>query len=245
VATGVSPPFFTHETLAFFRDLAAHNERAWFEAQRPRFEREVREPCLAFIRALAGPLAEISPHYRAEAKKVGGSLFRIQRDTRFAKDKTPYKTHAGLRFAHAATRPTARGEGGNAAPGALDAPVFYLHLAPGGSFLGGGIWHPQPATLRRIRQYLVNNPRSWTAAIQAQPFVRHFRLEGERLSRPPQGFDPAHPLIETLKFKDFVASAPLSDADLVAPGLLETVVAQYRALAPLMDWLCGALDLDF
>jgi uncharacterized protein (TIGR02453 family) len=241
----MSAAYFTPATLAFFRELAAHNDRAWFEAHRATYEREVREPCLAFIRDLAAPLAEISPQYRAEAKKVGGSLFRIQRDTRFAKDKTPYKTHAGLRFAHAATRPTARGDSGNAAPGALDAPVFYLHLAPGSSFLGGGIWHPQPANLRRIRHYLVNNPRSWEAATRAPAFRKVFQLDGERLSRPPQGFDPAHPLIEDLKFKDLVASAALDDAMILSPRLLETVIAHYRQLAPLMDWLCGALDLDF
>lgn len=241
----MSPPFFTTGTLAFFRELAEHNERAWFEAQRARYEREVREPCLALIRALAAPLAEISPHFRVEPKKVGGSLFRIQRDTRFATDKTPYKTHAGLRFAHVATRPTARGQSGNAALGALDAPVFYLHIAPGSSFLGGGIWHPQPAALRRIRQFLVDNPRSWQAAVSAEAFRQRFRLDGERLSRPPQGFDPAHPLIEDLKFKDFVASAPLNDEAVIGSGLLETVLAHYRELAALMDWLCGALDLEF
>lgn len=237
--------YFTPETLNFLSQLAQNNDRAWFEAHRTEYEACVRGPCLAFIHDLAAPLAAISPQYLAVARKVGGSLFRIQRDTRFAANKAPYKKHAGLRFAHRATVASARGTAGNAAPGALDAPVFYLHLEPGKSFLGGGVWHPQSTVLRAIRQYLVNNPKSWQACISTPAFRAVFSLDGDRLQRPPQGFDSAHPLIEDLKFKDFVASSPLRDDDILSPQLLALVVARYRQLAPLMDWLCGALDLDF
>ncbi len=239
-------PYFTEDTLRFFRQLSQHNDKAWFDAHREAYERDVRSPCLRFISDIAAPLSALSSSFVASPKKVGGSLFRIHRDTRFSKDKTPYKTHAGMSFFHAATRGAARADaGGNAAPGRLDAPVFYFHLSPGESFIGGGIWHPQPETLRRIRAYLVNNPASWQQATQGTAFRRHFALGGDSLSRPPRGFDPAHPLIEDLKRKDFVASMSLDDATLLKADLPQQVVKHYQVLAPMMDWLCGALDLDF
>jgi uncharacterized protein (TIGR02453 family) len=239
-------PYFTSNTLRFFSQLTRHNDKAWFEANREAYERDVREPCLRFIADMVGPLATISPAFVASPKKVGGSLFRIHRDTRFSKDKTPYKTHAGMTFFHGATRAAARADaGGSAAPGRLDAPLFYFHLTPGDSFIGGGIWHPQAETLRRIRAYIVNNPASWKQATQSAAFRRQFALTGDSLSRPPKGFDPAHPLIEDLKRKDFVAGTAVSDEDLLRPDLPKLIVSRYRVLAPMIDWLCGALDLDF
>lgn len=239
-------PYFTPATLRFLKQLAAHNNKDWFNAHRDDYEAAVREPCLRFIADLAAPLATLSPEMVASPKKVGGSLFRIHRDTRFSGDKTPYKTHAGMSFFHAATKATARADaGGNAAPGRLDAPVFYFHLTPGDSFLGGGIWHPQSETLRRIRAYLVNNPASWQQATRSAGFRRHFTLGGDSLVRPPQGFDPEHPLIEDLKRKDFVASAAVSDDDLLRPDLPRWVITRYRQVSPMLDWLCGALDLPY
>jgi uncharacterized protein (TIGR02453 family) len=140
-------PYFTPDTFRFLRALARHNEREWFEANRERYERAVREPCLRLIADLQQPLAAISPVLVANPKKVGGSLFRIHRDVRFAADKRPYKTHAGLWFYHAATKATPRAGEGTVDRGQLDAPGLYLHVEPGGCFTGGGLWHPQPATL--------------------------------------------------------------------------------------------------
>lgn len=238
-------PHFTPATFKFLRDLARNNRKEWFAEHKPRYERDVRGPCLAFIRDLATPLSRISPQMVASDKPVGGSLFRIHRDTRFSKDKSPYKQHAGLTFFHAATKSAARGSAANAAFGRLDAPVFYLHLQPGESFIGGGVWHPQPDSLKRIRAYLLNNPTSWTRATRSPAFLKHYALGGDTLSRPPQGFDPAHPLIEDLKRKDFIASRALKDSDVCADDFAQRVVADFRALSPLMDWLCGALDLEY
>lgn len=236
---------FTPETFRFLRDLKRNNRRDWFERHKPRYEETVRQPCLRFIADLAEPLRVISPHYVASAKPVGGSLFRIHRDTRFSNDKSPYKTHAGMSFYHEATRATPRGDGGNAAMGRLDAPVFYLHLEPGACFIGGGLWHPQPETIKRVREYLVANPASWKQATRSARFRKHYELEGAALSRPPQGYDPQHELIEDLKRKDFVCTAALSEEQLCAPGAMKTVLEHYRLASPMIDWLCGALDLDY
>lgn len=235
------PAHFTPATFKFLRDLRRNNNREWFLKNKARYEDAVRQPCLRFIAELDAPLKKISAEYVASPKPVGGSLFRIHRDTRFSKDKTPYKTHAGMSFYHQATRATARSE----TMGRLDAPVFYLGIEPGGSFIGAGLWHPQPDTVKRVRNYMVNNPASWKKATRSAAFAKAFSMDGESLSRPPQGYDPQHELIEDLKRRDFVCGAALTDAQLCAPDAMKLVLKHYALAAPMMDWLCGALDLDF
>lgn len=238
-------PYFSDDTFKFLRALAKNNSREWFQANKDRYETQVRGPCLRLIGDLAEPLHAISPQITAIAKPVGGSLFRIHRDTRFSGDKRPYKTHAGMYFSHVAAKSAARGEAGNAAFGRLDAPGFYLHVEPGGCFIGGGIWHPQPPTVKRVRDYMVSNPASWKKATRDPRFLKMFALGGDTLSRPPRGYDPEHELIEDLKRKDFVASAQLDDAELLRPDLVKLLSARYRLMTPMIDWLCGALDLEF
>ena len=235
------PAHFTPATFKFLRDLKRNNNREWFLKHKPRYEAEVRQPCLHFIAELDAPLKKISAEYVASPKPVGGSLFRIHRDTRFSKDKTPYKTHAGMSFYHQATRATARSE----TMGRLDAPVFYLGVEPGASFIGAGLWHPQPDTVKRVRNYMLNNPASWKKATRSAAFRKAFSMDGESLSRPPQGYDPQHELIEDLKRKDFVCGASLTDAQLCESDAMKLVVKHYAQAAPMVDWLCGALDLDF
>ncbi len=238
-------PYFSADLFTFLRALARHNSREWFQANKPRYESQVRAPCLRLIADMATPLQALSPQLTAVARPVGGSLFRIHRDTRFSADKRPYKTHAGIYFAHAAARASARGDAGSAAMGRLDAPGLYLHIEPGACFIGGGIWHPQPPTLKRIRDYMLSNPVSWKQATRAPAFVKVFTLGGEALARPPRGYDPAHELIDDLRRKDFIASAPLAEADLLRPDLVAHLSGHYARLVPLLDWLCGALDLEF
>ncbi len=238
-------PYFTSASFKFLRELKRNNNREWFEKNKPRYESDLKQPCLRFIADLAAPLQNISAQYIANPKPVGGSLFRIYRDTRFSADKTPYKTHAGMTFYHQATRDAARGDAGNAGFGRLDAPVFYLGIEPGGCFIGAGLWHPQPDTVKRVRNYMVNNPASWKKITRDAKFRKVFTMDGEALSRPPLGYDPQHELIEDLKRKDFVCGAKLDDAQLCAPDAQKTVLAHFRQAAPLLDWLCGALDLEF
>jgi len=237
---GLSPGLFQ-----FLTELERNNNRAWFEAHRQRYEEQVREPCLRLIAAVAEPLRGISTQLVASPKRVGGSLFRIHRDVRFSGDKSPYKTHVGITFYHAATKATPRAQASGELLGRLDAPVLYLHLQPGQSFVGGGIWHPQPETLARVRRFMLNSPRGWKQATRPPGLPKNWALSGDTLSRPPKGFDPKHELIEDLKRKDFIATAPLTDQEILAPGLERRLLAHYRKVAPLCDWLCDALDLEF
>jgi len=228
----MSKTYFSKATFTFLRALARNNNRAWFKAHAQAHERDVRDPFLALIADLQAPLAKISPHLRADPRKTGGSLFRIHRDTRFANDKTPYKTWAGARFFHARRRE-------------IESPSFYLHIQPGDCFAGGGIWHPEPATLKRIRDFLVDNPATWKRATQSKAFRGRFEFWGETLTRPPRGFDPQHELIGDLKRKNFAAGEALSDAIALSGELLPRIVGTFKQLAPMIDYLCASLELEF
>lgn len=238
-------PYFTDDTFKFLRQLARHNNRDWFLDNKQRYQASVRGPALRLIADLADPFKDISAQLTAVAKPVGGSLFRIHRDTRFAGDKSPYKTHIGMYFSHAAATKAARNDASGGAPGRLDAPGLYLHVEPGRCFLGGGIWHPQSETTKRIRDYMVSNPASWKKATRDPTFRKVFELDGDALVRPPKGYDPAHELIDDLKRKDFIASTSMDDAILLRPDLVKQLMNRYVRMGPMLDWLCGALDLDF
>jgi len=224
--------YFSPPTFRFLRALARNNNRTWFKAHQHEYERDVRDPFLMLIADLQAPLSKISPHLRADPRKSGGSLFRIYRDTRFASDKTPYKAWAGARFFHERRRE-------------IESPSFYLHIAPGDCFAGGGIWHPEPQTLKRIRDFLVDNPAAWKRATQGKAFRERLEFWGESLSRPPRGYDAQHELIADLKRKNFAAGEALSAALACSRELLPTVVATFKRLAPMIDYLCAALDLEF
>ena len=194
----------------FLRDLRENNDREWFAANKGRYLAEVRDPMLDFIGAFAAPLAEISPHFVADPRPNGGSLFRIYRDTRFSRDKTPYKTNAGAHFRHAAGKDA-------------HAPGFYLHLEPGMCFAGCGVWRPDGPTVTKIREAIDGERDAWTRVTTARDFTETFELEGDSLKRPPRGYEADHPLVEDLKRKDFVAAMSFSEAEVVEvdfPGLV-------------------------
>ena len=224
--------YFTPASFKLMREFARNNNREWFTANKARWEAVVRDPFLHLIGDLAAPLAKISKHYRADPRPHNGSMFRIYRDTRFSGDKTPYKTWLGARLAHERSKQ-------------VPAPSFYMHVQPGDSFVGGGLWHPESATVKRIRDFLVDNPATWKKAVQAKRFREHFELGGESLTRPPRGYDPAHELIEDIKRKDFVATRYFSDAEAMSPQLPKIVIDGCKGIAPMIDYLCAALDLEF
>ncbi len=224
--------YFTPATFKFLRALKKDNTRVWFDAHKDEYEQSVRIPFQTLIADLAEPLARISAHFVADPRRQGGSLFRQHRDTRFSKDKTPYKTWAGARLFHQRAKQ-------------VPAPSFYLHVADGDSFVGGGIWHPEPDTLRKLRSFLEENPAAWTAATKSKSFRSRYEFWGESLTRPPRGIDPAHPLIEDLKRKNLAAGTALSAEDVTGDRLQEIVIAHCKALAPMLDYLCAALDLEF
>lgn len=223
---------FSPALFRFLEDLAENNEKAWFDANRGRYERDVREPAIRFILDFGPRLKEISPHFRADPRKQGGSLFRIHRNRRFQPDAPPYKTHTGIQFRHDAGRDA-------------HAPGFYLHLEPGASFVGVGTWRPDRATLRSIREAIVDDPDGWRAATREGSFPERFELGGDSLKRGPRGFDRDHPLIEDLKRKDFVGTAEVTEGRITAPDFLDDFTERCRAGAPFVGWLCRAAGAPF
>jgi uncharacterized protein (TIGR02453 family) len=224
--------YFTPATFRFFKSLMRHNNREWFHEHKDDYEKHVREPFLALIGDLDAPLKKISPHYRADTRKVGGSLYRIHRDTRFANDKQPYKGWQGSRFFH-----ERRHE--------IQAPGFYLHIQPDECFAGGGMWHPEPPVLKKLRDFLADNPDSWKWATHGKAFRERFEFWGESLTRPPRGFDPNHELIDDLKRKNFAAGQNFNEDLACSSELLPFVVDTFKRLAPMVDYLCAAQELEF
>ncbi len=223
---------FTPAIFKYLRDLAAHNDREWFQANKDRYVTELRDPCLSFITDFGARLARISPHFRADPRPTGGSLFRIYRDVRFSKDKSPYKTHVGLHFRHEAGRDAYT-------------PGFYLHLEPGACFVGVGLWRPDNPTLRPIRNLMATDPARWRRAVGGKAFSDRFQVTGESLKRVPRGYDPDHPLAEVLKLKDVTALATLTQKDVTAPGFVDVFAQDCRAGAPLVKFICNALGQPF
>ena len=223
---------FTPELFAFLGDLRRNNDRTWFQANKARYEEVARDPALLFVSDFGPELRKVSRAFVADPRPVGGSLFRIYRDTRFARDKSPYKTHLGIHFRH---------------QDAKDAhtPGFYLHLEPGACFSGIGIWRPDADSLARLRTALVENPKAWQKTIATEPFRSAYEVSGDALKRPPKGFDPDHPLIEDLKRTDFVAVAKLTDKQVVSSGFLAEYSALCKAGTPFMKWVCGALGVGW
>jgi uncharacterized protein (TIGR02453 family) len=232
MATTTKQAAFGPELFAFLADLRANNDREWFAANKHRYEEHLLEPALAFIGAFAPHLAKISPHFRADARPSGGSLFRIYRDTRFSKDKTPYKTNVGIHFRHERAKD-------------VHAPGYYLHIGPGEVFAGGGIWHPDTDAATRIREAIVADPEGWSRATRRGAFAKRLELGGDSLKRVPSWADPGHAFADDLKRKDYFGWARLSDDDVVTPGFVDEYARICRAAAPLVRFLCDALAVPY
>ncbi len=228
----MSQAHFSPALFKFLKDLAANNDRDWFQANKERYEDELREPARAFISDFGPQLRKISPHFRADPRKVGGSLFRIHRDVRFSKDKSPYKTHTGIQFRHKAGKDA-------------HAPGFYLHLEPGSCFAGVGIWHPDGESTKKIRSFLVENTSRWKRITGAKRFRETFELTGDSLKRPPRGIDPDHPLIEDLKRKDFIGVHKISQKDITGPSFLTHYTDLCRTGSAFVKALCEAVGVDY
>jgi uncharacterized protein (TIGR02453 family) len=215
------------ELFTFLAELRRHNNREWFNENKERYLAEVRDPALALVAALAPGLHGISRQISVDPRPTGGSMMRIYRDTRFSRDKTPYKTNVGIHF-------------GLKAPRNFDAPGFYLHLEPGHVFMGAGVWHPQADALRAVREAIVKDPRGWAAARRVG--LSH---DEANLKRPPRGFDPEHPLIEDLKRQSFTTGAEFTQQQACAPDFAARYVAACRRAAPLMRFLARAMGITF
>lgn len=224
---------FPADFFKFLTDLASNNNRDWFNDNKSRYQASVVEPMGQFIEAMAPRLGAISAHFIADPRPHGGSMFRIYRDTRFSKDKRPYKEHVGCQFRHRMGRD-------------VHAPGFYVHFEPEQILFGGGIWKPDGTTLLKIRSAIVDNPSAWQAAVHEKSFVRRFgELRGERLKRPPRGFDSNHPLIEDLKLKSIFVMQQDTPELACSKRFITAVEKAFTKASPMMSFLAFALDLPY
>jgi uncharacterized protein (TIGR02453 family) len=226
-------PYFTPKTFAFLRDLRAHNNHAWFREHKDAYEEYVREPALRLIGDLQAPLAKVSGHMVALPKKQGGSLFRVMKDTRREHIDGPYKPWVGLRFFHAQHND-------------VHAPSYFVHIGVDeeASFMGGGLWRPESPTLKRLRQFIDENPTSWKAAI-ASKSLKTYEQDTNRLTQMPRGYPPNHALAEELKRRSFVWTRPISHNEALSAELPQVIGRTFKDVAPVVDYLCAALDLPF
>ncbi len=223
---------FEPTIFQFLEELADNNNRPWFQENKRRYETEVREPCLAFIRAFRPRLKRISKYFVAGDRRVGGSLMRIYKDLRFSKDKTPYKTNVGIQFRHEFGRD-------------IHAPGFYVHIEPDRCFLAVGLWRPDRASLGRIRQAIVDQPDRWRRASRGKKYRDYFEPAGASLKRAPRDFPADHPLIEDLKRTDFLGLRELDEKDVLGEELPDDAAAAFAAGRALMRFLCNALSVPF
>jgi uncharacterized protein (TIGR02453 family) len=221
---------FQPSLFRFLKTLRANNNRAWFQTNKTRYEEELLAPCQAFIRAFQPALKRVSPHFLADDRRVGGSLMRIYRDTRFGKDKTPYKTNVGIQFRHEMGKD-------------VHCPGFYVHLAPGDCFLGSGIWHPDAAALKRIRHAIDDEPTKWKRARDHKKFRAHFDLVGDSLKTAPRDYPKDHLLIEDLRRKDFIGVKQIREADVLAADFVEATTDAFLTSRVYMRFLCDALRI--
>jgi len=223
---------FQPTLFQFLEDLTQNNNRAWFQENKQRYEREVLAPCQGFIRAFEPRLKKISKYFVASDRRVGGSLMRIYRDTRFTKNADPYKTNVGIQFRHEFGRD-------------VHSPGFYLHIALDGCFLGVGSWRPERRALTMIREAIADNGTRWRRAKRDKKFRACFELAGDSLKRAPRGLPSDHPLIEDLKRTDFIALSELTKRDILAGEFLEEVASRFAVSRPFMRFLCRALNIPF
>jgi uncharacterized protein (TIGR02453 family) len=226
------PAGFDERTLRFLEELKANNDREWFAANKARYEEDVLDVALRFIISMQDPLREIAPRFTAIPTRVGGSLMRVYRDTRFSKNKLPYKTNIGIQFRHEQAKD-------------VHSPGYYLHIEPDEAFIGVGMWRPDVESLRRIRERIVARPAEWKRAVGDPNFQRMFSLGGESLTRPPRGFAADHECIEDIKRKSFIAARELEVSDCLKPGFHRTVEASFKAGEPFMRFLCKAVGVRF
>jgi len=224
--------YFTKATFDFLDNLQANNNRDWFNENKQRYEDLVRTPSLNFITDMAGELPLVSEHFLAIPKKIGGSLMRVYRDTRFGHDKTPYKTNIGIQFRHEAGKD-------------VHAPGFYLHVERGNCFIGAGIWRPDSIALHKIREAIMEKGGLWQRVSSDKAFLKKFALQGESLKTAPRGIAKDHPMIEELRRKDFIAIANISGKDAKSKNLRGLVLEHFQLAGPVMEFLCKSLNLRY
>ena len=213
-------------TFTFLKDLAAHNDREWFAANKPRYT-AAHEDVIALADAV---LDRLSFHDEIETPTGKKAVMRIYRDVRFSKNKAPYKTNFGMSFKRA---------------GQLRRGGLYVHIEPGNCFVGGGFWGPERDDLKRMRDEIARDAAPLRAILAADSFVEHFgQLEGDQLKTAPKGFDKEHPDIDLLRYKQYLLSENFTDKEAKAKDFPARVDACFRAMRPFLDWASETLTTD-
>jgi uncharacterized protein (TIGR02453 family) len=221
---------FTQEAMQFLVDLAFNNERPWFQAHKTGYERLLKEPLEAMCSDLGAELSRRGVPLRSDAR----SPFRIYRDTRFSKDKTPYKTNVAASFpwvgdGEALQVGTSERHGGG-----------YFHMSPEGSYMGGGMWHPEPARLAAYRRAIDEDPETALGALNDPVFLARFEpVHGDTYKRVPAGFAADHPHADLLRLKDITFGRELSTEEVFSADLPAILAEDFAAAVPVMRWLAS------
>lgn len=226
-------PGFPQDLFRFLTDLGDNNNREWFNTNKDRYHAAVADPVCDFIQAMAPRLRRISTRYVADPRPHGGSMFRIYRDTRFSKDKRPYKQNVGCQFRHEAGKDA-------------HAPGFYVHIATDEIFFGGGVWRPPNPVLDKIRAAIVAQPDRWKKITHDKAFIKRFDgVHGDGLKRPPSGYDADHPYIDDLKRKTFFAMQSVTRETATSPRLITEITGAFKTASPFMEFLTTSLGLPY
>lgn len=227
--------YFTPAVFSFLRELAANNEKEWWEANKDRYIRLIREPAKEFIADFEPRLHNLSDHFVADTRTNGGSLMRPYRDTRFAKDKTPYKTNVGIQFRHEAGKD-------------VHAPGFYVHIEPGECFAGVGMWRPETKVARQIREVIHDDPDAWRKATRSKAFSSVWNIdpgEDDMLKRVPKEFDPDFAFADDLRMKSFIAGRRMTQKEVTSPEFDVTLARAFKAASAYTAFLCRAVGLPY
>ncbi|MDQ6831125.1 MAG: DUF2461 domain-containing protein [Gemmatimonadota bacterium] len=233
---GSAPQPFGRGAFAFLRALERNNEKPWFVAHRDEFEREIKTPLVGLVEEMDARLATVAPELIGDPKR---SLFRIHRDVRFSRDKSPYHTYGACWFFH---RHLNRGAKGDVAHGGAG---FYFHFSPKHSSIGGGIWMPPPHTLKVLRERIAEAPEEFASLVTRPALRRRFGALNEvaMLTRPPRGIAPDHPAAKWLRYKSFTLGRTLTQREVTSPALADNLIKDFAPLVPFVRWLNGVMGL--
>ncbi|HVS97977.1 MAG TPA: DUF2461 domain-containing protein [Puia sp.] len=215
-------------TLKFLRDLKKNNNKPWFEKNRSAYQ-DAKEDVERFAEKVIEGLARIDPAIAALQPK--DCTFRIYRDVRFSRDKSPYKTNMGAYL----------NKGGKRSPTA----GYYVHFEPGRCFAAGGLWMPMPADLARVRQEIDYNFSEWQDILRSRAFKKYFpegMSQEDILSRPPKGYSDENPAIQYLKLKSFIVTRKFADAEVLSPSFLKQLLRTYEPVKELVYFLNRSIE---
>jgi uncharacterized protein (TIGR02453 family) len=215
-------PGYSAAGMAFLRDLKKNNDRDWFNPRKEVFEEHVRQATIRLVEALHHEMLRYAPDYVGEPAKC---VYRIYRDTRFSKNKTPYKTYTSALLWRNGFHKD-------------DCASFYFGVSPEGIDVGGGVYSPEPDSLRVVRQHIADNPGEFRSTFETRKVKKLFGdLSGETLARVPKGFDANHPDAELLKHKQYILWAKLDPALATTPKLFVELANRIEAMTPLVEFL--------